>query len=93
MFGVPDARYGEEVCAWIVLKAGQHRDAPRRSRAFCRGQIAHYKVPRHIRFVPRVPAHRHRQGAEVRDARSDDARARVCSEAKTALTGPRELVA
>ena len=54
VFGVPDPKYGEEVCAWIVLKAGQTATADEIA-AFCHGQIAHYKVPRHIRFVPTFP--------------------------------------
>ena len=54
VFGVPDARLGEEVCAWIVLKPGQSATADEIA-AFCRGEIAHYKVPRHIRFVPEFP--------------------------------------
>jgi fatty-acyl-CoA synthase len=54
VFGVPDPRLGEEVCAWIVLQPGQTAEAEE-IRAFCRGQIAHYKIPRHIRFVPDFP--------------------------------------
>jgi fatty-acyl-CoA synthase len=54
VFGVPDPRFGEEVCAWIVLKPGQAATADE-IRAFCQGQIAHYKIPRHIRFVPEFP--------------------------------------
>ena len=54
VFGVPDAKYGEEVCAWIVLKPGQGATAEEIA-AFCRGQAAHYKVPRHLRFVPEFP--------------------------------------
>jgi fatty-acyl-CoA synthase len=54
VFGVPDERYGEEVCAWIVLKPGESATADE-IRAFCQGQIAHYKVPRHVRFVPELP--------------------------------------
>lgn len=50
VFGVPDAKYGEEVCAWIVLKAGETATADE-IRDFCREQIAHYKIPRHIRFL------------------------------------------
>ena len=50
VFGVPDAKYGEEVCAWIVLKPGATCTADE-IRDFCRDQIAHYKVPRHIRFL------------------------------------------
>src|SRR3954453_13224213 len=49
-FGVPDPRYGEELCAAIILKAGAAADAEA-IRAFWEGKIAHYKIPRHIRFV------------------------------------------
>jgi len=54
VFGVPDAKYGEEVCAWIVLRAGEHAEAEE-IQAFCDGQIAHYKVPKYIRFVDELP--------------------------------------
>ena len=54
VIGVPDARYGEELCAWIVLKPGGALEAEA-VRDFCRGQIAHYKIPRHIRFVEGFP--------------------------------------
>ena len=54
VFGVPDPKYGEEVCAWIVLKSGQSADAEE-IREFCKGQIAHYKIPRHIKFVESFP--------------------------------------
>ena len=54
VFGVPDARYGEEICAWIVLEPGQ-TSSKEEIVAFCQGQIAHYKVPRHIRFVTEFP--------------------------------------
>jgi fatty-acyl-CoA synthase len=52
--GIPDTKYGEELCAWIVLKPGQSLTEDE-VRAFCKGQIAHYKVPRHIRFVSAFP--------------------------------------
>jgi fatty-acyl-CoA synthase len=54
VFGVPDQKFGEEVCAWIKPRAGAvltEDDV----RDFCRDQIAHYKVPRHIRFVDEFP--------------------------------------
>lgn len=54
VFGVPDRRYGEVVCAWIKLKTGERCDAET-IRTFCREQIAHYKVPQHIRFVEQFP--------------------------------------
>jgi fatty-acyl-CoA synthase len=52
--GVPDERYGEELCAWIVPRAGATLDEES-VRAFCRDQIAHYKVPRYIRLVEGFP--------------------------------------
>ncbi len=54
VFGVPDTRYGEEVCAWIQLKDGVTA-TDEDVKAFCKGQIAHFKVPRHIRFVDDYP--------------------------------------
>jgi len=54
VFGVPDPRYGEELCAWIITKAGQSCTEDE-IRAFCADQIAHYKVPRYIRFVDDLP--------------------------------------
>ena len=52
--GVPDAKFGEELCAWIIAKPGQTIDEDS-VRAFCKGQIAHYKVPRYLRFVQEFP--------------------------------------
>ncbi|CDG81244.1 AMP-binding enzyme family protein [Janthinobacterium agaricidamnosum NBRC 102515 = DSM 9628] len=52
--GVPDAKYGEELCACIILRPGMQADADE-VRAFCSGQIAHYKIPRYIRFVDAFP--------------------------------------
>ena len=52
--GVPDAKYGEELCACIILRPGMQSSAEE-IREFCRGQIAHYKVPRYVRFVDSFP--------------------------------------
>lgn len=52
--GVPDSKYGEELCAWIRLHAGHHATADE-LRDFCRGQIAAYKIPRYIRFTTEFP--------------------------------------
>jgi fatty-acyl-CoA synthase len=52
--GVPDERFGEELCAWVRLNVGESA-SEEEIRAFCRGQIAHYKVPRYVRFVPEFP--------------------------------------
>ncbi|CDX23956.1 Acyl-CoA synthetase family member 2, mitochondrial [Mesorhizobium sp. ORS 3324] len=54
VFGIPDDKYGEELCAWIVLKPGQIA-TEQEIKAFCSGQIAHYKVPRYIRFRTELP--------------------------------------
>ena len=54
VFGVPDPRFGEEVAAWIQLREGETASADE-IRAFCQGNIAHYKIPRHIRFVTEFP--------------------------------------
>ncbi len=54
VFGVPDAKYGEEVCAWIVLKPGASATT-QDIRDFCRERIAHYKVPKYVRFVSEIP--------------------------------------
>ena len=54
VIGIPDTKYGEELCAWIVLKSG-HTLEDQAVRDFCRDQIAHYKIPRHIRFVEGFP--------------------------------------
>ena len=52
--GIPDDRMGEELCAWVRLKPGASADAED-IREFCRGQIAHYKVPRYVRIVGEFP--------------------------------------
>jgi fatty-acyl-CoA synthase len=52
--GVPDVRYGEELCAWIRLHPGGDLDE-QGVRAWCAGQIAHHKTPRYVRFVDAFP--------------------------------------
>jgi len=54
IIGVPDPHYGEELCAWIRLRDGETANADE-IRAFCREQIAHYKIPRYIKFVDGFP--------------------------------------
>lgn len=54
VIGVPDERFGEELCAWIRLRDGESASADD-IRAFCQGQIAHYKIPRYIEFVDSFP--------------------------------------
>ena len=74
VFGVADSKYGEQVCAWIKLRAG-HAPTDEDIRAFCKDRIAHFKVPRYVRFVDDNPDDGHRQTAEVQDARGDGKRA------------------
>jgi fatty-acyl-CoA synthase len=54
VFGVPDEFYGEEVMAWVLLRPGQTATAEE-IRAFCKGRIAHFKIPKHIWFVDEFP--------------------------------------
>jgi fatty-acyl-CoA synthase len=54
VFGVPDPRFGEEVCAWVRVREGAVL-TEEEVREFCRERIAHYKVPRYIRFVDAFP--------------------------------------
>jgi fatty-acyl-CoA synthase len=55
VIGVPDEKYGEELCAWIVLHPGAPAVDAEAIRDFCRGKIAHYKVPRYVLFVEEFP--------------------------------------
>jgi fatty-acyl-CoA synthase len=52
--GVPDEKFGEELCACVVLRPGVESSVEE-IREFCRGQIAHYKVPRYVKFVDSFP--------------------------------------
>ena len=52
--GIPDQKFGEELCAWIIVREGE-RLSEDEVRAYCQGQIAHYKIPRYIRFVDSFP--------------------------------------
>jgi fatty-acyl-CoA synthase len=52
--GVPDPKYGEELCAWVKLKAGRQMTADE-VRAFCKSKLAHFKVPKYVKFVEAFP--------------------------------------
>ena len=54
VFGIPDQKYGEIVCAWVQLKEGVDLDEAA-VKAFCKDQITHFKVPAHVRFVDEFP--------------------------------------
>src|SRR5258708_12626041 len=52
--GVPDERYGEELCAWIRVREGENV-SEEDVRAFCQGKLAHFKVPRYVLVVDEFP--------------------------------------
>jgi len=52
--GVPDVKYGEELCAWVMAENG-HTLTEEEVKEFCRGKIAHYKIPRYVMFVTEFP--------------------------------------
>ena len=54
VIGVPDARYGEEICAWVKLRPG-HQLTQEELRAHCTGKIAHFKIPRYLRITGEFP--------------------------------------
>jgi fatty-acyl-CoA synthase len=54
VIGVPDAKYGEEICAWVKLRPGHHL-TEQELREFCTGQIAHFKIPRYLRITTEFP--------------------------------------
>nr|WP_299239983.1 AMP-binding protein [uncultured Halomonas sp.] len=54
VIGVPDEKYGEEIMAWVKLAEGETLDE-KGLRDFCKGRIAHYKVPRYVKFVDAFP--------------------------------------
>jgi fatty-acyl-CoA synthase len=54
VIGVPSERFGEEVMAWIITREGAHLDAEA-VREYCRGRIAHFKVPSHVKVVDGFP--------------------------------------
>jgi fatty-acyl-CoA synthase len=54
VIGVPDEKYGEEIMAWVKLREG-HATTQDEIRDYCRGKIAHYKIPRYVHFVDAFP--------------------------------------
>ena len=54
VFGIPHEKMGEEVCAWLQLNEGQSMTEDE-LKAFCKDQITHFKIPRHVRFVTEYP--------------------------------------
>ena len=54
VIGIPDPRFGETICAWIIQRQGSDLSA-KAIKDFCHGQIARYKIPRYFRFVDAFP--------------------------------------
>ena len=55
VIGVPDEKYGEEICAWIKMRSGRAPLDADAVRAFAAGKLAHYKIPRYVRVVDEFP--------------------------------------
>ncbi|MDQ1629634.1 MAG: fatty-acyl-CoA synthase, partial [Actinomycetota bacterium] len=55
VIGVPDEKYGEELCAWVLLRDGVEGLSAEAVREFCNGKLAHYKVPRYVQVVEEFP--------------------------------------
>ena len=74
--GIPNARLGEIVVAWVRLRPGLRIATEEEIRAFCQGQIAYYKIPEHVRFVTEFPGHAFRQNPESTKMREFEIEAR-----------------
>ncbi|ADU46904.1 AMP-binding protein [Intrasporangium calvum] len=55
VIGVPDSKYGEELCAWVRMREGAEPLTAEALREFCTGQLAHYKIPRYVEVVDEFP--------------------------------------
>jgi fatty-acyl-CoA synthase len=55
VIGVPDERYGEEICAWVTMRSGAEPLDVDAVRAFCSGRLAHFKIPRYVMVVDEFP--------------------------------------
>jgi fatty-acyl-CoA synthase len=54
VIGVPDEKYGEELCAWVRVRSDGELTVEE-IRAYCKGRIAHYKIPKYVRFTTEFP--------------------------------------
>ena len=54
VIGIPDDKYGEEIVAWVKLKGDENANAEQ-LRDYCKNRIAHFKTPRHFKFVDDFP--------------------------------------
>ena len=55
VIGVPDAKYGEELMVWVTLRQGAQPITAESLHDFCRGKLAHYKIPRYVHLVDEFP--------------------------------------
>ncbi|AXG12181.1 AMP-binding protein [Intrasporangium calvum] len=55
VIGVPDSKYGEELCAWVRMRDGAEPLTAEALREFCTGQLAHFKIPRYVEVVDEFP--------------------------------------
>ena len=76
VIGVPDERYGEELCAWVKMRAGAEPLDADAVREFATGKLAHYKIPRYVMVVDEFPMTVTGKIRKVADARGDRRAAR-----------------
>ena len=55
VIGIPDERFGEELCVWIKLSVGETDMSREEVKEFCKGNIAHFKVPKYVKIVEAFP--------------------------------------
>jgi fatty-acyl-CoA synthase len=83
--GVPDERYGEELMAWVVMRPGHEPLTVEDVRAFCRDQLAHYKVPRYVHVVESFPM---TVTGKIRKVEMREAAAKILGHSDTATQRP-----
>ncbi len=90
--GVPDAKYGEELCAWVKLRPGAGLSAEE-VREFCTGKIAHYKIPRYVRVTDSFPmtVTGKVQKFKMRDTSVEELGLQAAARHAGGLTGPAPL--
>lgn len=54
VFGIPDSKYGEQICAWVQLREGAQL-TEEELKSYCRDKITHFKIPQYVRFVEEYP--------------------------------------
>ena len=72
-FGVPDKKFGEQLCVWVRLRADATL-TPEDIRDYCRGRLAHFKIPHYVKFVDEFPM------TVTGKARKFEMRAKMCDE-------------